>query len=116
MHIKDILIKNWFFCQTAAFLNMSKTHNDLKFAKEMKMLMVVDTSLLSLTFKNFHVKNETFEKPSNLHLILIDSGSTKNIKTRIELMPTAFEVLCILYTLRVTCKMLTCKIIKNNSF
>ena len=31
---------------------MSKTHNDLKFGKEMKMLMVVDTSLLPLRGEN----------------------------------------------------------------
>ena len=28
-----------------AFLNTSKTHNDLNFGKEMKIFMVVDTSL-----------------------------------------------------------------------
>ena len=48
MRIKDILIKNRFFCCTPAFWNMSKTHNDLKFGKEMVMLMVFDISLLPL--------------------------------------------------------------------
>ena len=46
MHIKDISTKNRFFCRTPAFENSSKTHNDLEFGKEMKM--VVDTSLLPL--------------------------------------------------------------------
>ena len=48
MTIKEILIKNRFFCRTPPFYNMSKTHKDLKFGKERKMLVVVDTSLLPL--------------------------------------------------------------------
>ena len=35
------------------FWNTSRTHNDLKFGKDMGMLMVVDTSLLPL--KNFEM-------------------------------------------------------------
>ena len=51
MCIRAILTENCFFCGVLAFWNTSKTHNDLKFGKEIKMLMVVDTSLLPLTVK-----------------------------------------------------------------
>ena len=54
MRIKDILIKNRVFFRSPAFLNISKTHNDLKFGKEMKMFMVVDTSLLPLKWLIIH--------------------------------------------------------------
>ena len=44
MHIKDILTKDRFF----AAPNTSKTHYDMKFGKEVKTIMVVNTSLHSL--------------------------------------------------------------------
>ena len=47
MRIKEILTKNWFLCRTPAFLNTSKTHNEIKFGKEVKTTIVVDTSLQS---------------------------------------------------------------------
>ena len=48
---KDIISTyNLLFAVRQRFRIMSKTHNDLKFGKEMKMLMVVDSSLLPLIF------------------------------------------------------------------
>ena len=49
MRIRDILTENRFFCRTPEFQNTSKTHSNLKFGKEIKILKVVDTSLLPLT-------------------------------------------------------------------
>ena len=43
---KDILTKTG-FCRTPAFKNTSKAHTDIKFGKEVKTIMVVDTSLYS---------------------------------------------------------------------
>ena len=47
MRIKDILIKT-VFLPCASVLNTSKAHNDIKFGKEVKTNMVVETSLHSL--------------------------------------------------------------------
>ena len=39
MHIEDIMIKNKFLCHPE-FWNTSKTHNDIKFGKEVKVIIV----------------------------------------------------------------------------
>ena len=43
MRIEDIFTKNMVLCLTPAFQITSRTHNDIKFGKELKVLMVVDT-------------------------------------------------------------------------
>ena len=39
MHIEDMMIKNKFLCHPE-FLNTSKTLNDIKFGKEVKVIIV----------------------------------------------------------------------------
>ena len=51
MRFKDILTKKTFYCRTQAFQNTSKAHNDINFGKEVKTIMIVDTSLHSLVFR-----------------------------------------------------------------
>ena len=50
--ITNTLTKIPVFCRTPAFYNTSTTHNDIKFGKESKTIIVVDRSLHSL--KHFH--------------------------------------------------------------
>ena len=48
MRTKVILAKHRFFCHTPPVFNTGKTHKDMKFGKEVKMIIVVDISLHSL--------------------------------------------------------------------
>ena len=57
MRIKDILTKKPVFCRTPALYDRSMTHNDIKFDKESKTIIVVDKSLHSL--KHFHKYTRT---------------------------------------------------------
>ena len=49
MQSKDILTKNCVLPYAPVFQNTSKTHNDIKFGKEVKPVIVVDISLHSLS-------------------------------------------------------------------
>ena len=56
---------------------MSKTHHDLKFGKEIKMLMVVDTSLQPLTKKTItglHVCKNVVQHVSMPSLFIVGKG------------------------------------------
>ena len=46
MRIKDL--KTEFFCYISAIQNTNKTHNDMDIGKEVKTIIVIDTSLHSL--------------------------------------------------------------------
>ena len=70
MRIRDILSKTRFFFAVRQRFRIRvthNTHNDLQFGKEMKMLMVVDTSLqplrinVSRKFMNLKPSNEFLE-------------------------------------------------------
>ena len=63
MCIRDILTKNCCFDARQRFIKTNKTHNDLKFGKEIKMLMVVDTLLLPL--KKFEWIKNSIQPLSN---------------------------------------------------
>ena len=44
MRIEDIFTKHWFFAgRMPAFQNTRNAHNDIKFGKEVKTIMVVDS-------------------------------------------------------------------------
>ena len=64
MCIRDILTKNCCFDARQRFIKTNKTHNDLKFGKEIKMLMVVDTLLLP--FKYFVTRTNMCGDYSNM--------------------------------------------------
>ena len=71
MPLKDILTENRFF-RTPVFQNTSKTHNNMKIGKEVKTIIVVNTSLHSLTweFKAMTCKNEKGHLANNLWTFL----------------------------------------------
>ena len=51
--IEPMDIKDLSFCRTPASWDTSKAHNDIKFGKEVKTIMVVDRSLYSLMCRYF---------------------------------------------------------------
>ena len=75
MRIKDILTA--VFYHTSEFLNTSKTHNDIKFCKEAKTVIVVDTWLNSLSKKQ-QDRFDRFIIPNFEHLTLEYLISAKN--------------------------------------